>query len=159
MKRPLDLGFRLLSVLCGLLFAVFGSRGSSAEPPATALVAFNRYVTRVEARLGEQHRSHGGLLADTGPERLQDPVIQRLTSAHDEDVPGGLLQSWRGTAFVPGARAADFERLLRDFRGYPRYFSPEVLRGDAVRIDGDRLQAALRLRQKHVLDGCYGREL
>jgi len=33
---------------------------------------------------------------------------------------------WRGTAFAPGATAADFERLMKDFNGYPKFFAPQV---------------------------------
>jgi hypothetical protein len=61
------------------------------------------------------------------------------------------VYAWRGTAFVPGAGVADFERLLRDFAGYPRLFAPEVLWAGATQRDGDRLAATMRVEQRHVL--------
>jgi hypothetical protein len=66
-------------------------------------------------------------------------------------LPGALLHHWRGTAFAPGATAADFERLLRDFDAYPKRFAPEVLRAKVIADGGDRMQAWMRVRQKHVL--------
>ena len=153
MKRPTLPNPGSISVTCLFLLAILGTRRSSAEPGPAALIAFNTYAARVEARLGEQHRGRARFVADVGPEQPihGEPVLQRMTLARDEDVPGGLLQSWRGTAFVPGAHASDFERLLRDFKSYPRYFAPEVLRGDSVSLSEDRVRAMLRVRQKHVL--------
>jgi hypothetical protein len=62
-----------------------------------------------------------------------------------------MLRHWRGTAFVPGATAAEFERLMKNFGDYPRYFAPQVLRARVLRQQGDRFQATMRVRQKHVL--------
>ena len=64
---------------------------------------------------------------------------------------GGFLHDWRGTAFVPGAHAADFEPLLRDFAAYPRIFAPQVLSASILSRNGDHLVATLRVRQHHVL--------
>ena len=48
-----------------------------------------------------------------------------------------MLHHWRGTAFAPGATAADLERLLRDFEAYPQDFAPEVLEAKGVRERGN----------------------
>ena len=48
------------------------------------------------------------------------------------DFSGALLHHWRGTAFAPGAKAADFERLMRDFNSYPQHFSPQVLQAKVL---------------------------
>jgi len=61
------------------------------------------------------------------------------------------LHDWRGTAFAPGATVADFERLMRDFEGYPQHFSPQVLEAKTVSREGDHLQAWMRVRQRHVI--------
>src|SRR5277367_291039 len=91
-----------------------------AEPSAAAVTAFNAYVSGVEARLGRQHGSQKDFVALAGAlseERLRrgELVVEQLTPSTGEDAPGALLHHWRGTAFVPGGKAADFERLLRDF--------------------------------------------
>ena len=77
-------------------------------------------------------------------------VVERLTPA-EEDFAGAMLHHWRGTAFAPGATAADFERLMRDFKAYPQYFAPQVLEAKRCARSGDRLQASMRVRQRHVI--------
>jgi hypothetical protein len=62
-----------------------------------------------------------------------------------------LLHDWRGTAFAPGATVADFERLMKNIGAYPQYFSPQVLQAKLLSQQGDRLQAFMRVRQKHVI--------
>jgi hypothetical protein len=52
----------------------------------------------------------------------------------------------------PGAKAADFERLMKDFNAYPQHFSPQVLQAKVLsRGQGDHLQATMRVRQQHVI--------
>ena len=62
-----------------------------------------------------------------------------------------MLHHWRGTAFVPGATAADFERLMRDFSAYPRHYAPQVFPARVLAQSGDRYQVTMRVRQKHVI--------
>jgi hypothetical protein len=129
------------------------------QPTPAAVAAFNAYAGTVESRLEGQHRSPGTFLAATAPDsaggtmRLQttEPKIEQLTPATGAEFSGSLLHHWRGTAFVPGAKAADFERLMQDFQAYPQRFSPQVLRATLIAHDGDRLQASMRVRQEHVL--------
>lgn len=150
MKRAIG-KFVLAAVACGFIAPV---RAEGPAPPA--LDAWNRYVSQVEARLAWQHGRAADFLA--GPDaasgdklRRGEAVIERVTPAEGEPVPGGLLHDWRGAAFVPGARAEDFEALLRDFQDYPRRFAPEVVAARMVGGGGDELQVALRVRQKHVI--------
>ncbi|HEX6495576.1 MAG TPA: hypothetical protein VF018_08840 [Acidobacteriaceae bacterium] len=99
--------------------------------------------------------------------RLQkgEPVIERLSPSAGAEVSGSLLHHWRGTAYVRGAKAADFEGLLRDFRAYPQHFAPQVLRAGLIAQSGDQTQMFMRVRQKHVIpvvmdtayDITYGR--
>jgi hypothetical protein len=127
-----------------------------AGPSAAAVAAFNTYVSGVETRLDRQHQSAHSFLAlpsssTDSQARLAkgDPVIEQIKPTSDP--PGAMLHHWRGTAFIPGAHAADFERLLRDFAGYPKYFAPQVVQAKLLTEDGDRIQASMRVRQKHVL--------
>jgi hypothetical protein len=127
-----------------------------AGPSAAAVAAFNAYVAGVEARLDRQHQSSDHFLAPLtsiagSQARLLkgDAVIEKIKPT--PDLPGAILHHWRGTAFIPGAHAADFDRLLRDFAGYPKYFSPQVVQAKVLTEDGDRVQASMRVRQKHVL--------
>jgi hypothetical protein len=83
--------------------------------------------------------------------RREEPIIEQLTPPTGADLSGALLHHWRGTTFVPGAKAADFEQLLRDFNAYPQYFSPQVLQSRVLTRQDDHLQALMRVRQKHVI--------
>ena len=101
----------------------------AAEPTSAAIAAFNTYVSAVEARLAQQHRSLGGFLAPTHPAQPTSgqPIIEQLTPNPSPVASGAMLHHWRGTAFAPGAHAADFDRLLHDLPAYPRYFAPQIL--------------------------------
>lgn len=139
-----------------LLVALFlgGPHVLLGEPSAAATAAFNAYSQALEARLERQHGSAQGFLAGTDVEaraRRGELVIEELTPPGSDNIACGMLHHWRGTAFVSGARAADFERLLRDFDGYPRTFAPQVLRAGVRSSDGDHLQTTMRVRQKHVI--------
>ncbi len=148
---------RTLPVLCGLLLLLAVPGCAFGEPAPAAVAAFNSYTGAVESRLAQQHRSSDAFLASlpsaADSERLRrgEFVVVELTPAGKADLPGAMLHHWRGTAFAPGARAADFERLMRDFGGYPKYFSPEVMQAKVVSQDGDCVQAVMRVRQKHVI--------
>ncbi|MGB7189890.1 MAG: hypothetical protein WBD10_07130, partial [Acidobacteriaceae bacterium] len=88
-----------------------------------------------------------------------EPVIDELTPSGGKALPGALLHDWRGTAFAPGATAADFVRLMKDFRSYPRIFAPQVLHARVLAQHGDHFQVEMRIRQHHVitvvLDATY----
>jgi hypothetical protein len=133
---------------------------AGAEPPAAAAAGFDSYIGQVEARLTRQRRSPETFLdrtADDARLRRGELVIEHVPA--DATLPGAMLHHWRGTAFAPGATAADFERLLRDFDAYPRHFSPQVERAAVLGRTGDRIEARMRVRQKHVisvvLDATY----
>jgi hypothetical protein len=78
-------------------------------------------------------------------------IIEKLTPSAGANFSGALLHHWRGTAFAPGAKAADFERLMRDFSSYPQHFFPQVLQAKVLTQGPDRMQAWMRVRQKHVI--------
>jgi hypothetical protein len=109
-------------------------------------------------RLGQQHRSRDGFLTaaasasqDAIRLRRGEFIVEQLTPSGGAVLPGALLHHWRGTAFAPGATAADFERLMKDFNAYPQYFSPQVLQARVVTQKDDRVQALMRVRQRHVI--------
>lgn len=146
----------------GALLAFLTSAALVAEEPTPAAVAgFNDYVGRLEARLAEQHRSTAGFLAPVDGARLRsgEVVIEHLTPATGEELRGALLHDWRGTAFLPGATLADYERVLRDFGAYPRNWAPEVVRANVLLEQGDHYQMTMRVVQHHILtvvtDGTY----
>jgi hypothetical protein len=150
---------RKLSVVCGLLLFLDAPRLLLGEPTALAVSAFNAYSKSVESRLAQQHRSRIAFLApvDSDPQsaeirlRQGELIIEQLTPAASGDFSGALLHHWRGTAFAPGGKAADFVRLMRDFNSYPHNFSPQVLQAKILTQDGDHMMARMRVRQHHVI--------
>lgn len=152
MKRIPIAGTTALLVLLPLL-PLAEQAARADQPTAIAVVGFDAYVHALELRLGRQHGSPSAFLAPADQDRLRhsDLVIERVAPEQPLDLPGAMLHHWRGTTFVPGAHAADFERVMRDYAGYPKYFSPQVLSAHVLRHDGDRYRVAMRVEQKHVL--------
>ncbi len=137
----------------GLLLLLAAPAWVAAQPTPAATTAFNSYLERVEGRLNAQHRSAGGFLAPVDFARLRqgELIIDRLASGAGTQLLGALLHDWRGTAFIPGGKAADFERLMKDFNAYPKVYEPQVLTAKVTEHDGDHFQTTMRVRQKHVL--------
>jgi len=159
MKKRLSAFSRKMSVICGLLLFLNAPRLLMGEPTPAAVSAFTSYTRAVESRLALQHRSPNTFLAPAAAEpesavtRLRQGklIIERLTPSTGANFSGALLHHWRGTAFAPGAKAADFERLMRDFNSYPQHFSPQVLQARVFTQRGDHMQAWMRVRQRHVI--------
>ena len=177
--QTMRFGFRGLRVWVFVAAIAVGWSGTarcgSAEAPAKAVSAFEAYAARVEGRLTVQHQSAAGFLAGGEADgamndrvRRGEVVVEKLTPNKGE-VPGGILHDWRGTAFVKGATAAEFELLMKNFSEYAQMYSPEVVRARVVaplsRPVPDHFTSEMRVKQKHVLtvvldmtyDVTYGR--
>ena len=144
-------------ICCLLIYAATPGR-VVAEPTPAAVMAFNSYVRAVESRLAQQHQSQVAFLAPVAPGqqneiglRRGELIVEQRTPSGGLVLPGALLHHWRATAFAPGAKAEDVERLLKDFNAYPADFSPQVLQARILMRNGDRLQAWMRVRQHHVI--------
>jgi hypothetical protein len=159
MKKRHSAHFRKMFVICGLLFLMDAPRFLMGEPTPAAVSAFNSYSKAVESRLARQHQSTNTFLASPASDledvkirlRKGELIIEKLTPTTNADFSGALLHHWRGTAFAPGAKVEDFERLMRDFNSYPQHFSPQVLQAKVITQGGDRMQAWMRVRQRHVI--------
>lgn len=144
--------------MIGGIFALLPSAALAAEPSPAALSGFDAYAVTIQSRLAKQHRSGDPFLgpAFADPEnqlrlRRGELVIEQLTPAAGAGLPGALLHHWRGTAFVPGATASEFDQALRDFPAYPQRFSPQVLAARVLSRKGDRYEVCLRVRQHNVI--------
>lgn len=155
MKKRFRVPFQKFPAIT-LLLVLAATPCLAAGPSPAAVAAFNTYSQAIESRLATQHRSPSTFLdladSDGNQPRLRrgEVIIEQLTPQHT-DTPGAMLHHWRGTAFAPGATAADFVRLMQDYNDYPRYFAPQVLRAKALTPPGDHMRASMRVRQKHVL--------
>jgi hypothetical protein len=149
-------GFSGLALGCFAVTVLLGTCRARAEAPAAAVAGFNTYVGAVEARLAEQHRAADGFLAGQAGSaessarlRRGEVMVEQVTPVAGAEMPEALLHHWRGTAFAAGARAADFERILRDFNGYARTFAPQVMQAKTVAQDGDRVEGWMRMRPRY----------
>jgi len=133
----------LLSVCCTAV----------AEPNPVATATFDAYINGVESRLVQQHQSGNDFLAPTDRGRLRNGelIIDKLAPPSPAGYPGAMLHHWRGTAFAPGAKAADLERLMRDFNAYPHYYSPQVVQSRILSQQENHYKVAMRVRQHHVI--------
>lgn len=141
------------SVLVGFLMLASVSPLMPAEPTPAAVSGFNSYNSDVESRLARQHLAPEGFLAPEDLARLRkgELIIERQIPPAGVDLPGAMLHHWRGTAFVAGAKAADFERFMRDFNAYPQHYAPQIVSARVISRQGDHYQAAMRIKQKHVI--------
>jgi hypothetical protein len=150
-SRKISAGF----VLLGALIFVAAPSPVASEPAPAAIAAFNSYISAVESRIARQHQSQNGFLAPVAHNEMRlrngELIIEKLTPSTGTDLPGAMLHHWRGTAFVSGAKAADFERLMKNFNAYPQHYSPQVIQAKILTQQGDHLQAVMRVRQKHIL--------
>lgn len=146
---------RLPLLPLALLLGVFAVAPILAQPGPAATSLFNAYVSSVESRLAQQHRSPSGLLAPIDASKQSDLRHGHLVIDHinppGDDPPGAIIHHWRGTAFAAGAHIADFERIMRDFPGYTRIYAPQVVRASIVSQQGDHYQISMRLHPQQVL--------
>jgi hypothetical protein len=149
-------------IFCAVLLLAAASVCCPAQPSPAATAAFNAYVDTVESRLARQHQSPAGFLDPASSETLKpgglahgdpagDLIIDKLTPSPAPDLPGAMLHHWRGTAFVAGAHAADFETLINNFSAYPRYFSPQVLQAAVLSAQNGHQLVSMRVSQRHVI--------
>lgn len=146
--------FRWIKSAASLILVLLSvSAAWAAGPSAGALAGFQTYVAKVEARLAQEHSSDTTFLAPVDRARLRrgDLVIDQLTPDGGDDLPGALLHDWRGTAFIPGATATEFERLMKDFAAYPRIYAPQVVSTRVTAHQGDEYEVTMRVRQQHVI--------
>lgn len=141
----------------GILMVLTCGACHAEQPSQAAVAGFDTYVGRLEARLAAQHRQNSALVVLAAPSvqtearlRRGELIVENLTPAKN-DLPGAMLYHWRGTAFLSGATAADFERLMRNFASYPRIYSPQVVSARVLWQNGDHYQATMRVAQKHVI--------
>ena len=147
------------SAICGLLiFLAVPGCLVGEEPSPRAVAAFNAYIRVTEAHLAEQRQSQSEFLAPTATIRQNQPrlrsgdlIVEQLTPTGGMKLPGALLHHWRGTAFVPGVTASDFEHLMKDFSAYSQIFSPQVLQAKLLMQRGSQFEIRMRVSQRHVI--------
>ena len=133
---------------------------SSARLTEPAKRAFENYAAAVEKRLAQQHASpdtylvalNSGTVDQATTERQLQSGAPRIEAVNGgmREVDGGLLHHWRGTAFVPGGKAADMLALLRDYNHLSTYYAPEVESSRLVSEHGEAATVAMRFKKQVV---------
>jgi hypothetical protein len=138
---------------CIAAIALAAGDTAAEEPSSAAAAAFNAYIAQVESRIASQHQSASTFLAPVARDRLRrgEFLIEKLTPDPAPSMPGAMLHHWRGGAFVAGATAVGFERVMRNFSAYPQIFAPQILKAGVTAQQGNRYQVSMRLRQVHVI--------
>jgi hypothetical protein len=143
----------VLAVMLPAAFLFAAPERAAAGPSSAAVAGFDTYVVQLESRLARQHSSAQHFLAPFDIARVHggEIVVEQVTPDSGACFPGAMLHHWRGTAFVAGARAVDFERILRDYSRYPQVYAPQVMTAKVLAHDGNHYQTMLRVSQKHVI--------
>jgi len=153
MKRRINSGFGFLVTAVAALVVLNAPLRVTAEATVAVMAAYDSYAGEVEARLAQEHRSPGTFLVTADLERVRrgELIVDELTAQGGQDVGGALLHDWRGTAFVAGAKVADFDRIMRNYQAYPQIYAPQVVSAHVTIQAGDHYQVEMRVRQQHVL--------
>ncbi len=124
------------------LSAQLGYPFAKLTPEASA--AFDRYVSEAESRMERDAELDSTL---RGGEVRVEPVPQ----ASGGGVPGGIIQDWTGTMFVPGATLRQVRSVLRDYSDYKKFYFPKVIESNELAHTGDEYDVFLRLSERLVV--------
>ncbi|MEO5822527.1 MAG: hypothetical protein ABIT71_18615 [Vicinamibacteraceae bacterium] len=133
-----------------------GAVAASAEAPATAtLAAFQRYVQATNARIQvERYRPMSPLTG--GPQATSVWEMASPAERVSVEVPGALVNHWRGRTFIPHADLATVLARVRSAETLRR--QPDVVRARVVPQGPDRDIVTLALTRSQVLTAHYDTE-
>jgi hypothetical protein len=130
--------------------------------------AFDDYTAALDKRLAQQHASPDTYLATLNLGAAERTEVERQLRSGDlrvepvtggtQEVSGGLLHHWRGTAFVPGAKAKDMLALLRDHNHLAVYYAPEVESSHVMSDHGGVATVAMRMKKQKVFTVVFDTE-
>lgn len=113
-------------------------------PEATR--AFDRYVDSAEAAMTQG----APRFPDTAKLRGGEARIDSIIPPEDIDVPGGMIQDWRGAMFIPKATIQKVKAVLQDYDNYKRFYKPEVIESKQLAHQGDECDIFLRLLKRQA---------
>lgn len=123
--------------------------------------AFEEYARAVKNRIEEDGSSFLRLAQSAQARaRLRQGEILTSTAAAlgvkpSVAVPGGQVQHWIGSIFVPGITLAEAIPRLQDYDQRKRFMWPEVIESRQLDRQGDDFQAYLRLTEKSLVSGTF----
>lgn len=170
--RPRGVMARALALALCLAVADPVAPVHAAELKPQTVEAFNGYAAAVEARIARELTSSAGFLgldfgkpADAQAHRRQvlagavhvSRLVARGEDAEEINVPGGLINHWRGVIFVPGVTVDDAIAELRA-PAQGRHQQEDVLESKLLWRDGDRSRVYLKLMRKKIVTVTYNTE-
>ena len=146
-------------------FALFAFLLFARLNPPT-LEAFDRYIALSEERFQKDLHSAQFLDIDGQPQLLAkagagEILIQSRTTrenGQDIKVPGGMIQDWQGTIFIPGATIPQVRAVLQDYEHYKDVYKPDVIDSKLLMREGDEGDIFLRLYKKQILTVVFNSE-
>jgi hypothetical protein len=135
-----------LFLLFPLPFSLFAvqPRLPSVRLAPEAAAAFDRYAEQAEARMG-------GAEVRSAKLRGGELHIEAVDTARAAKAPGGMIQDWTGSMFIPGATLDQVQAVLRDYANYKRFYQPKAMESKQLTQSGDEYDVFLRLYEKHIL--------
>ena len=131
-----------------------------------ALDAFDHYIALTDERF--QRDLHSASFLDIDGQsalltkvRAGETLIESRTTrdnGHDIKVPGGMIQDWQGTIFIPGATIAQVRGVLQDYDNYKDIYKPDVIDSKLIKRDGEECDIFLRLYKKQILTVVFNSE-
>ena len=134
------------------LFVCSLSAFAFAELTPEAASRFDRYVEAAEA--GITRDIEGGRFVESmsavEKAKLRGGEVSIQPGA-PPNVPGAMIQDWRGDMFMPQTTIQDVKAVLQDYDHYKEFYKPEVIESKQIAHQGDEFDVLLRMRKKQVL--------
>ncbi len=129
---------------------------AAAELKPHTVQAFDDYARRLESRLDGQSKGPVFLWSDQEPARnLQlrqgRVLVESLTGEDPLRIPDGLIHDWVGAVFIPGTTLGKVMSKAQDYDHHKDVYSPEVVRSQLVRRNGNDFDVYLRLLKTKFL--------
>jgi hypothetical protein len=157
-------------LLLALALSVPARSAAAGAPESRTLAAWKTYVDLTEARMRRELDSPRGFLASdfstdgaelrrqvTGGSIVIDRQTTRDHDDHEIDVPGGTIQHWRGTIFLPRMTLA---ALVNALQHQPEHgpFQQDVLAMRVERREPDALELFIRMSRSAIVTVTYDTE-
>jgi hypothetical protein len=130
-----------------------------AEVTPSTQNAFNRYVELTEQRMTGEMQPDRFLWLSTHPDararvrKGEIVIVPRTTldSGKEVDVPGGLIQHWLGSVFIPNTNVSRVRDVMQDYANYRNIYRPEVIDSRLDSRNGDQFDVFLRLYKRQIV--------
>ena len=142
----------------------FAAAALAAELRAETIDAFNRFIASVETRLEPCFSGRHFLWFDEKPgvrQQLLTGVVVAQPVEGNGIVPlkGGLVQDWRGAAFLPHVTLREVLSIAQDFDHHSDFYKPDVENAKIEFRQGDEFLVFMRIvKAKFLLSDVLNTE-